>query len=310
MRTALLGLGHHLPPAVEAGGVKRPIAATGGTSDLALPAAEAALARAGATVGDVDFIVFATMTPDVTFPGAACYFQSKLACGTIASLDIRAQCAGFLFGLSVADQFIRLGTHRRVLLAAAEVMSPGLDYSERGARVAALFGDGAAAAVLGPGEGDAGLRSIVIHADGRHYDRFWCEYPASRQHPTRMTLENFRQGRHFPELDCDSVRRFGVATLPAVIDEALAAAGAARDEVDLFVLGHAFPDVVDEVAAQMKIANDKVSNPSREHGHLVAASLPVALSRAAADGRVGPGATVCLAACGAGFTWGAAVVQL
>jgi len=309
MRTALLGLGHHLPPLGDAAGVSRPIAETGGTSDLARPAAEAALARAGASIDEVDFIVFATMTPDVTFPGAACFFQHKLACGTIGSLDIRAQCAGFLFGLSVADQFIRLGTYRRVLLVAAEVMSPGIEYSEQRAPVARLFGDGAAAVVLGPAGGDAGLRSVVIHADGRNYDRFWCEYPSSRQHPVRMTLEDFRQGRHFPSLDFERVRQFGAATLPAVIDESLAAAGVKRDRIDRFVVGHVFPDVVDQVAEQMGIST-KMLNPSREHGHLVAASVPVSLSAAVAAGEIGPGATVCMAACGAGFTWGAAVVQL
>ncbi|MBI1818379.1 MAG: 3-oxoacyl-ACP synthase III family protein [Deltaproteobacteria bacterium] len=309
MRTALQGLSHNLAPLADIAGVRRPIAPTGGASDMALPAARSALAQAGVTADAVDFIIFATMTPDVTFPGAACFFQHKLECGTVGALDVRGQCAGFLFGLSVADQFIRAGTYRRVLLVAAEVISPGLDYSEGGERVARLFGDGGAVAVLGPGSGDAGVRSVVIHSDGRQYDRFWCEYPSSRQHPVRVTLENFEQRVHFPTLDFDVVRDFGLVTLPVVIDEALAKAGVPRDGIDHFVIAHVFPEVADRVAEQMGIAS-RFSNPSREVGHLAAASVPVSLSISMTAGAVGPGAKVCLAACGAGFAWGAAVVQL
>ena len=310
MRTALLGLGHHLPPIAEVAGVRRPIAATGGSSDLALPAARAALAQAGQSVDAVDFIIFATMTPDVTFPGGACFFQHKIEAGTVGALDVRGQCAGFLFGLSIADQFIRTGVYRRVLLVSSEVLSSGLDYSPRGAKVAALFGDGAAVALLGPGNGHGGLRSVVIHSEGRHYDRFWCEYPASRQHPVRMTLENFRAQRHYPTLDLDAVRAFGLTTLPVVISEALAQADANVESIDRFFIAHALPEVTEEVAKKIGVAAKTINCTTRNDGHMVAASLPVSLSAAMAAGEIGRGATVCLAACGAGFAWGAAVVHL
>ncbi|HUI26266.1 MAG TPA: 3-oxoacyl-[acyl-carrier-protein] synthase III C-terminal domain-containing protein [Candidatus Kryptonia bacterium] len=310
MRTALLGLGHHLPPLTEAAGVCRPIAASGGSSDLAVPAAHAALAQAGLAADAADFIVFATMTPDVTFPGGACFFQHKLQAGTVGALDVRGQCAGFLFGLSVADQFVRAGNYRRVLLVGSEVLSSGLDYSPAGAKVAGLFGDGAAVAVLGPGSGHGGVLSVVIHSDGRYYDRFWCEYPASRQHPVRMTLENFRAQLHFPRLDFDAVRKFGLETLPVVIDEALAKASVAREAVDRFIISHVFPEVADEVGNQMDVSAKTINCTERNAGHLVAASLPVSLSASMTAGEIGHGATVCLAACGAGFAWGAAVVRL
>ena len=134
MRTAILGLGHHLPPEVETLGVRRPIATDPvGPSTLAVPAAHQALAQAGLSAEMIDFIVFATMTPDVTFPGAGCFFQDQMGCGTVGALDIRAQCAGFVFGLVIADQFIQAGAYERVLVIGAEVHSSGLDYSEHGA---------------------------------------------------------------------------------------------------------------------------------------------------------------------------------
>src|SRR3990172_4841139 len=152
MNTAILGLGHHLPAEVERAGVRRPIAVEAvGPSTLAANAASGALERAQLAADAVDFIVFATMTPDVTFPGAGCYLQHHLGCGTVGAVDVRAQCAGFLQGLLIADQFVRAGTYKHVLVAGAEVHSSGLDYSERGAAVSQLFGDGAGVAMIGNG---------------------------------------------------------------------------------------------------------------------------------------------------------------
>jgi 3-oxoacyl-[acyl-carrier-protein] synthase-3 len=311
MTTGILSLAHHLPPEQEIVGVRRPIVEEPvGPSALVLGPTRDALARAGLTEGEIEFIIFATMTPDVTFPGAACFLQHQLQCGTIGALDIRAQCAGFLFGLMVADGFLRAGKYERILLAAAEVHSSGLDYTERGARVAALYGDGAAAVVLGrDGEG-RGLQAVVCHTDGRLYDRFWCEYPASRHHPVRVEVEQFRAGRHFPTLDFDVVAGFGREHLPAVVREVLARASARADEVDFYLLSHILPEVVESSAATLGIPASKLIDAGRRHGHLTAATLPLALSEARSEGRIGDGARVCLAACGAGFAWGAALLTL
>jgi 3-oxoacyl-[acyl-carrier-protein] synthase-3 len=222
---------------------------------------------------------------------------------------VRGQCAGFLTGLLVADSFLRAGIYRRVLLAAGEVHSAGLDYSERGAAIAVLYGDGAAVALLGAGEG-AGLESVVCHSDGRHHERFWIEYPSSRQHPLRITVEDLRAGRQFPRIDLAHVEQFGVEHLPAVVGEALAAATATPESIDCFILSHIVPEVVERSAATLRVASDRLINAGAAHGHLSAATLPVALSEALAAGRVGPGARVCLAACGAGYAWGAAVLTL
>jgi 3-oxoacyl-[acyl-carrier-protein] synthase III len=311
MTTKILGLGHHLPPEQEIVGVRRPILEEAvGPSTLVVGPVRDALAQAGLSEGDIEFIIFATMTPDVTFPGSACFLQNQLACGTIGAVDIRAQCAGFLFGLMVADGFLRVGKYERVLLAAAEVHSSGLDYSDRGARVAALYGDGAAAAVLGRDDEGRGLQAVVCHTDGRPYNSFWCEYPASWHHPTRMTAKDFREGRHFPTLDFELVAAFGREHLPAAVEEVLARGSAGADDVDCYFLSHIFPEVVDDSAAALGIPGSKLINAGRQHGHLTAATLPLALSEARSEGRVGEGSRVCLAACGAGFAWGAALLTL
>lgn len=310
MATALLGLSHYLPATQSVGAVRRPIfSERGGPSDLALEPARQALSQAGLATDGVEFVVFATMTPDVTFPGSACYFQDKFGLGTVGALDVRAQCAGFLNGLLVADSYLRAGIYQNVLLACGEVHSSGLDYSERGEAVARLYGDGAAVAVLGDRSGP-GLASVVCHADGRHYDRFWTEYPSSRQHPLRITLDDMRAGKHFPRLDFAHIEAFGRAHLPEVVREALTAADTAAERIDCFILSHVLPAVVEHSAAVLCIPSDKLIDAGQTHGHLTAASLPVALSAARQSGRLGPGARVCLAACGAGYAWGAAVLTL
>lgn len=311
MATSILGLAHYLPPEQPIGAVRRPIAVDpGGPSDLAVEPARQALAEARLTAADVDFLIFATMTPDVSFPGAACFLQDKLGLGTVGALDVRGQCAGFLMGLMIAGDFLRAGTYRNVLLAAGEVHSSGLDYSPRGECLALLYGDGAAVCVLGPRDGNGGLDAVVCHSDGRHYERFWTEFPASRRHPVRITVDDMHVGRHYPRLDVEHLAAFGVERLPEVVREALAAAGTHADEVDCFILSCILPDVVERSAAALCIPSARLVDAGAEHGHLTAAALPVALSEARAAGRLGAGARVCLAACGAGYAWGAAVLRL
>jgi len=307
----LRGLGHFLPPVVERGGYQRPIATDPiGPSTLALPAAKVALEQAGITAADVEFIVFATMTPNVTFPGAGCYFQHEMGCPTVGALDVRAQCSGFLYGLVIADRFLRAATYGNVLLLAAEVHSSGLDYSDRGIHIAGLYGDGAAAALFGKDAEGPGILSANIHSDGSRHREFWCEFPASRQHPVRMTIENFHAGGHWLSLDPEKVRRFGEDAIATAIDEALDEAGLRHAQVDHFILAHVLPDVPEQIAARLGLAAERFSNPGATHGHLTAASLPVGLSEAVATGKIGRGSTVCLATAGAGFTWGAALLKL
>ncbi|MEO8603533.1 MAG: 3-oxoacyl-[acyl-carrier-protein] synthase III C-terminal domain-containing protein [bacterium] len=310
MPTALLGLAHYLPTDQQVGGVRRPIATDAvGPSDLALHAAPRALAQAGSQVSDLDLVMFSTMTPDVTFPGAACFFQHKLEGGTVAALDVRGQCAGFLMGLMIADSYLSAGIYRRILLAGGEVHSSGLDYSAAGLPIAELYGDGAAVAVLSMADGP-GLESVVCHSDGRHHERFWIEYPSSRQHPLRITVENLRAGLQYPRIDREQVAAFAAEHLPAVVREAVDKAATTLDGIDAFILSHALPGVAARAAADLGLASSRVIDAGAAHGHLTAATLPVALSEALASGRLAAGARVCMATCGAGYAWGAAVLKL
>ncbi|MBU6284213.1 hypothetical protein KGQ64_18365, partial [bacterium] len=224
--TRILGLGWHLPEetvsnedlagplGVEAGEIG---ARTGisvrhrapdgeGPSALARRACEAALGAAGCAVADMGLIVFATATPDVTFPGAACFLQRELDAGTLGAVDVRAQTAGFLCALDLAMQFGATPSpsggldprYDRVLVAAGEVLTSGLEYAPRGADMTPRFGDGAAAAVVGRGAAGARIGAVRWTTEGDLADRFWCEYPASRQVPVRMNARDFEEGRHHP----------------------------------------------------------------------------------------------------------------
>lgn len=308
MDAKILAIGHWLPDLVERAGVQRPIAVEAvGPSALAARATHHAWRRTGLGRDVVDCIIFATMTPDVTFPGAACYLQNELGCETVPALDVRSQCTGFLVALSIAQHFVASGQYRGVLVAGGEVHSSGLEY-ERYPEVARLFGDGAGVFLIGPGK--AAIRSIVLHADGRHHRKFWCEYPASRQHPVRMTREDFGLDKHFPVLDFQAVAEFGREHLPAVVNEALDRGGLRASEADAVVLSHVLPEVAHDAARTLRLSPEQTIVPSERYGHLTAAALPVAVSEALEAGRLRAGSKVVLAACGAGFAWGAAVVEL
>src|SRR6185436_11948557 len=209
MRSAILGAGHYVPTKVvtnddlaklmptsdewiqQRSGIKerRFIEHDGiGSSDLALPAAQMAIERAGRSVKDVDMILFATLSPDVNFPGSGCFLGHKLGLPGVPALDVRNQCSGFLYSLSVADAWVRAGTYKNILVVGAEVHSTGIELSERGRDVAVLFGDGAGAALVGPSPSESrGVLSIALHADGAGAEELWIEAPASRISPTRLT---------------------------------------------------------------------------------------------------------------------------
>lgn len=328
--TAILGLGHGLPPrlvtneelavrlGVEPGILtaqtpisQRYYADEGkGPSDLALEAATMALARAGLAPDDLDLLLFATMTPDVAFPGSGCFLQDKLGVPPIGALDLRGQCAGFLFGLAIADRLLRNGSYRRILLAAGEVHSTSLDFSPAGVGVTPYFGDGGAAAILSSGNGENGLVASVMHSEATEYEWFWCEYPAGRQHPVRMTLDDLQQGRHYPQIRFDDLNPLAARLLQEVVGEVLERGGCRRDDIAHFFLHYVDPRVTRATATDMGIAADRVTATAERTGHIGAASLPIALSQAWGAGGVRSGDLVCLAAVGAGINWGAAIIRL
>jgi 3-oxoacyl-[acyl-carrier-protein] synthase-3 len=278
-------------------------------SDLGRDAAQQALEAAGRTPADVDLIVFATMTPDIAFPGSGCFLQDKLGCDTVGALDTRAQCAGFLFALATADRFVRAGASRQALVVGAEVHSTALDTTPRGAMVTPRFGDGAGAVLLGAGDAP-GVLATVLHSDPTDFERFWCEFPSSRHYPARMELEHWERGLHYYVLDAPALDRQAEPTLTATVGEVLAQAGLRPGDVDLCIAHYLDPRIARRAAVAAGIADERVVAPAETHGHVAGGGIPMALADAVRAGRVGPGASVCCVAFGAGISWAGAVIRL
>jgi 3-oxoacyl-[acyl-carrier-protein] synthase-3 len=280
-----------------------------GPSDLGRDAARAALENAGKTPADVDLIVFATMTPDIAFPGSGCFLQDKLGCDTVGALDARAQCAGFLFALATADRFVRAGAASSVLVVGAEVHSTALDVRPRAATITPRFGDGAGAVLLGPADAP-GVVATVLHTDPTDFERFWCEFPSSRHYPARMDMENYERGGQFYVLDAPALDREAEPTITRTVHEVLAEAGVGVGAVDLCIAHYLDPRVARRGAAAAGIADDRIVAPAETIGHVAGAGIPIALADAVRAGRVGKGSVVCCVAFGAGISWAGAVLRL
>ena len=280
-----------------------------GPSDLAREASLAALGQAGLGVDDVDFIVFATMTPDIAFPGSGCFLQDKLECRTVGAIDVRAQCAGFLFALVTADRYVRSGKAGRVLVAGGEVFSTALEMAPRAAAVTPVFGDGAGVAIIGAGE-RPGILGAALHSDPTDFERFWCEFPASRHTPARMDLEHFHAGDHFFRLDAGRVHAQAEEALASTTREALGRARVPGDRIALHVVHYFDPRVARRAIAATGVPEARILVTAERAGHLGAAGIPIAVADALAAGQVGRGDLVCCSAFGAGMCWGAAVLEL
>jgi len=280
-----------------------------GPSDLGCDAARIALARAGREPADVDLIFFATMTSDLAFPGSGCLMQTKLAAPTVGAYDLRAQCAGFLFALASADRFVRAGRARAVLVVGGEVHSTALDFSPNGAAVTPVFGDGAGAVLLGPA-GAPGVLAVALHSDPRDFERFWCEFPASRNRPARMTREAAERGLHYYRLDAAAVHRQAEAALGDVAREVLERAGVPAARLALAIVHYFDPRVARRAADALGLASERVVATAEAAGHVAGGGIPIALADATAAGRVGKDDLVLCLAFGAGMCWGAALLRL
>lgn len=280
-----------------------------GASDLAYEATKKALAKAGWETKDIDAIVYATLSPDHNFPGDACFLQAKLGIPGTAALDIRNQCSGFIYGLSVADAWIRSGQYKRVLLVGAEVHSTGLDVSTRGRDVAVIFGDGAGAALLeATDDPNRGVLSTHLHADGRFARELWTEAPASRYSP-RLTKEMMDEARHFPRMDGQKVFKNAVVRMPEVIREALTANKLTTQDIKVLIPHQANLRISEMVQKSMELREDQVFNNIQKYGNTTAASIPLCLSEALEARNVQRGDLIALAAFGAGFTWASALIR-
>ena len=279
-----------------------------GAADLALPAAQEALEQAGIRAIDLDLIVFATLSPDINFPGSSCLLQQKLNCPGVATLDIRNQCTGFVYGVSIADQFIRTGAMNHVLVVGAEVHSSGLDVSTNGRDLAVLFGDGAGAAVVSRSDDQHRIIDSRLHADGRFHDILMLEAPASRLNP-RLTEAMLAEGRHFPKMRGRAVFKHAVEKIPEVIHEILDGNGIVLDDVKLVVPHQANLRINELVSRKMGLAPERMIHNIQRYGNTTAASIPIALHEAIRSDRVQSGDLVILVAFGAGLTWGANLMR-
>ena len=279
------------------------------SADMSREASLMALADAGMEASDVDAIVLGTLSPDHQFPGSAVYLQRELGLEGIPALDLRTQCTGFIYGLSVADAWIRAGVYKTVLVVGVEIQSTGLDLSTEGRDLAVLFGDGAGAAVVTATEDEGrGILASNIHADGRFAESLWLEVSSSKKHP-RISHEDIDAGRIYPRMDGRTVFINAVTRMPEAAVEALTAAGLGTDDLDLVIPHQANLRIAEGVRKKLGLPEEKMFNNIQKYGNTTAASIPIALSEAVREGRVKRGDLVCLVAFGSGFTWGAALIR-
>jgi 3-oxoacyl-[acyl-carrier-protein] synthase III len=324
----ILGMGHHLPENVvtnddlaammdtsdewirQRSGIseRRWVVGDIGASELAEVATRQALDEAGLTPQDLDLIIFATLSPDLNFPGSSCLLQARLGIPGVATLDVRNQCTGFVYSMAIADQFIRTGMMKHVLVVGAEVHSTGLDKTTRGRDVTVLFGDGAGAAVVGRSDDERRVIDSKLHADGSLASILMVEAPASRMNP-RLTEEMLAEGRHYPAMEGRLVFKHAVERLPQVIDEVLQAHGYTFKDIDVLIPHQANQRINEMAARLMKLEPHQVFNNIHKYGNTTAASIPIALHEAVLEGRIKRGDLVVLAAFGAGLTWGANLIR-
>lgn len=279
-----------------------------GTTDLAIPAVEQALDAASLTVNDIDLIVFATSTPDFMAPGSGCLLQDQMGFPEIGALDVRVQCSGFVYGLSIADQYIRTGTFKNILVVGAEVQSTGMDLSDAGRDVSVIFGDGAGAAVVSATEEERGIMSTHLHSEGKHAQELWSEVPASGRHP-RISLDDIKEGRHWLKMNGREVFRHAVTRFPESIMEAVEANNLKIEDVRLIIPHQANLRITMEVARRLKASPEQVYSNIDRYGNTTAASIPIAMAEAVNEGRIQEGDYVVLVAFGSGFTWASAMIK-
>lgn len=296
------------------------------TTTMGVKAAEIAIARAGITAQDIDFIIFATLSPDYYFPGCGVLLQRAMKMKEIGALDIRNQCSGFVYALSVADQFIKTGMYKNILVVGSEKHSFGLDFSTRGRNVSVIFGDGAGAVVLQSAirEGQ-GILSTHLHSDGESAEILAMYNPGTHaNHWTPEPVADFDdaeagqlfmshamvdKAQNFPYMDGPAVFKKAVIKLPEAVMESLAANGLQTSDINMLIPHQANLRIAQFVQQQLKLRDDQVYNNIQKFGNTTAASVPIALCEAWEKGLVKDGDLVCLAAFGSGFTWASALIR-
>lgn len=296
------------------------------TTTMAVEAATVAIKRAGITAQDIDFIVFATLSPDYYFPGCGVLVQRAMKMKEIGALDIRNQCSGFVYALSVADQFIKTGMYKNILVIGSEKHSFGLDFSTRGRNVSVIFGDGAGAVVLQPTNKETqGILSTHLHSDGEAAEILAMYNPGTHaNHWMQQELATFNDGdlgdmfmshamidnaQNFPNMDGPSVFKKAVVKFPEVIIEALTANQLSAADINMLIPHQANLRISQFVQQKLGLKDEQVFNNIQKYGNTTAASVPIALCEAWEQGKIKEGDLVCLAAFGSGFTWASALLR-
>jgi 3-oxoacyl-[acyl-carrier-protein] synthase III len=277
--------------------------------DLAQRATQRALEMAGLEATDLDAIVYATSSPDHFAPGNGVFLQRQLGISTIPALDLRAQCSGFIYALSVADAWIRTGTFRHILVVGSEIQSTGLDLTTEGRHIAVIFADGAGAVVLGQAESDdGGILAFDLHSEGALAEKLWVDSPGSMYHP-RVSLEHLQSGRQYLEMDGREVFRHAVVRMPESVRAVLRATGQSLEDVSLLLAHQANLRISEAMQKDLGLRDDQVYNNITRFGNTTAATIPIALDECVRGGRINRGDLLVLTAFGSGFMWGSAAVR-
>ncbi|MFN8293417.1 MAG: beta-ketoacyl-ACP synthase III [Chitinophagales bacterium] len=279
-------------------------------SNMAARAAKIALERAGKTPQDVDAIVFATLTPDYYFPGSGVLLQRELGLSRIPCFDIRSQCGGFIYALSVADQYIKSGMFKTVLVAGSEIQSNVMEISDRGRTMSVIFGDGAGVCVVeAHQEKGKGILSTHLHSDGNFAEELCCKLPSSSLADRGLSADAQQAGDLLPYMNGKLVFQYAVKYFPEVIREALTHNQLTENDLDLLIPHQANARITEYVRKEMNMPAEKVISNIHKYGNTTAASIPIALTEAWQDGKVKEGNLIALAAFGSGFMWGSALIR-
>ena len=282
------------------------------TTTMGVKAATIAIERSGVAKEDIDFIVFATLSPDYYFPGPGVLVQRDLGLRTVGALDVRNQCSGFVYALSVADQYIKTGMYKNVLVIGSELQSTGLDMTTRGRGVSVIFGDGAGAAVLSREEDlSKGILSTHLHSEGQHAEELIVKAPGmGGPWVTDILAENDPDDEsYFPYMNGQFVFKNAVVRFSEVINEGLAANNLEVSDIDMLIPHQANLRISQFIQKKFHLTDDQVFNNIQKYGNTTAASIPIALTEAWEQGKIKSGDTVVLAAFGSGFTWASAIIK-
>lgn len=279
-----------------------------GCAQLALPACQSAIAAAGLQKEDLDLIIVATTTPEHGFPGTSSFLQALLDVPGIPTLDIRVQCSGFVYGLSIADAYIRAGIYRNILLVGVEVQSVGLNLTTAGRDTAVLFGDGAGAVIVNRSEDESQILSTHLFGDGRFAKELWVEAPVGYQSP-RITKEMLDLGLQYPKMNGRQVFKNAVVKFPEVIETALKANNLTLNDIAVVIPHQANLRITEAIAQRLGTTLEKIYSNIHKYGNTTAASIPLAMYDALQEGKFKKGDYIILAAFGSGFTWASAAVR-